>query len=781
MRRLFAGVALVTFATLLLQLLLTRIFSYTIYYHFAFLVICLAMFGLGAAGVVLYVRSEEYPAERLDDLLARHARRFVGWTLVVLVYVLHHGVAAEIDVLVRPTFTWRAFFDVAMLCGVVAVPMYHSGMVVSLAITHLRSRIGELYAFDLGGAALACAAAGPLIEMLGPENSALLAAATAAAAAVVFVPRPAGGRFPVAAAVLPAIVLAALACNVAWPILRAAPFKQVVEPFVRFSKWNAFSRITVVEEPGRPPAIHIDGAARTEIRSAAEIGRPDPANALSSLVYQARRGGDVLVIGPGGGVDVVAALGAGADTVTGAEINPIVVEDVMLGAYRERSGNLYALPNVRIVVDEGRSFVRRSGRKYDVIQSTLVDTWAAGASDAFALTENGLYTVEAFVEFLEHLTPRGILSVTRWCIPPDMECIRVVTIAREALRRIGVEDARGHVFMASQAVQGTVLVRRTPFPPEEVEALAAACDRDGLSPTHTPGEFRGAFVAGLIRDPDPSAAIDSWSADISPVTDDRPFFFYGVKPRDFLAAIGNPGSLMANSLAVAVLLSVAAVVLVMTAAFIIVPMVVRRREALAGAIGRKLRDLGFFVSIGIGFIVIEIVMVQRFSLFLGHPSHSLAVVLFSLLLSSGVGAALSGRVGDGRLRALLACGSLGTAGLMVLYVLVLPAVLDAAFGWALWGRIGLSVALIAAPGLAMGTMLPTGVRLVSSRHPEIVPWGWGLNGAASVLGSVLAMVLAMNLGFRVAMATGAAAYLAALATGWSRRESAFTGGGGEGR
>ncbi|MBN1774442.1 MAG: hypothetical protein JXB32_24495 [Deltaproteobacteria bacterium] len=763
MRRLFAGVALVTCSTLLLEVLLTRIFSYTLYYHFAFLVISLALFGLGVSGVVLYVRSERYPRERLEELLARHATRFALWTLVALVYVLYHGVTGKFDLFHKPQFTSQTFFELAMLYGVTAVPMYYAGMVVSLAITHLRERIGELYFFDLAGAALGCIAAGPLLGLLGAENAVLLVAALGGAAAVVFQPRP-GGKRPVRAGLLTAGLLVLIALNLLRPTLRVGSFKEVDESFVTFARWNSFSRVVVEERPGKRPAMYIDAMAKTELHHAREIEEPvaaDDYQGAADLVYAVRGGGEALIIGPGGGTDVVSALRA-QNRVTGVEINPIIAGEVMQERFVEASGGLYLRPDVDVVVAEGRSFVHRDTRQYDVIQATMVDTWAATASGAFALTENYLYTVEAFEDYLRRLKPDGIVSFTRWCIPPDMECVRVVTLAREALRRAGVPDAGRHVFAAWKNTVGTVLVRRTPFPPVEVEELLRAADERGLRPMYFPDQPRHDTIARLIRDPDPQPVIDAFPSDISPVYDDRPFFFYGVRPRELVASALDFDWLMINSFSVAVLLALFAIVGLLVLAFIVVPLVVHRRDVLRERPLSKLRDLSFFVCLGVGFIVVEIALLQRFGLFLGHPSYSLVVVLCSLLLASGIGSMLSERIPRRfRLTGLLAAAATVTA-LVVAYAFFLPWAFERWIGLGLGARIALAATFVALPGFAMGVLLPSGVRLVGGRHPELIPWGWGLNGAASVFGSVGAMLVAMNLGSRATLFVGAACYALAL-------------------
>jgi hypothetical protein len=546
--------------------------------------------------------------------------------------------------------------------------------------------------------------------------------------------------------------------------------KDVRHEHLAYSKWNALSRIEVQEIKGLPPSLTIDAMARTGIYSLATKVPPAAHDEVSALVHVVRRGGRALVIGPGGGVDVLAALRAGHREVVLAEINPIILNDVMLGRYRAYSGDLYGQPQVRPFVAEGRSFVRRSRERYDVIQATLVDTWAATAAGAFALTENHLYTVEAFADYLEHLTPHGIATMSRWVGVRGMEFLRLCSLARAALERSGVREPHRHVFAASNDRLGSLLVKRTPFSDDELALLAQTCARRKWAVLYSPrGSFRKSPAAIVLGPGDPSAFYRDFPVDVRPVHDDRPFFFYAVKPERVLADLKLSGPQALNNYSLVVLAALLGLVTLLTAGGIVVPLFVGRRAALAGQLRSKLRDLAFFIAIGVGFILLEIGLLSRFSLYLGHPTHSLRVVLFALLLASGLGSLASGRVRSERgLRALGVAAGLGVAALSVAYALGLGRLQGATIGWTLAARSAIAAALVAAPGLLMGMLLPTGIRLVTGRHAEIVPWAWGLNGAASVLGSVCAMALSLHLGFTATLVAGGAVYLIAVVAGLRR-------------
>ena len=396
MIRTYLGVGLVTLATLLLELLLTRIFSVTLYYHFAFMVISLALFGLGLSGVMLYLRRSSFPEAELSALLARYSRRFALTTVVALVYVVNHSLTGTIDALMPGRFAWQHFFQLSFLYLFATVPFYFGGMVVSLALFHLRERVATLYFFDLVGASLACLLLDPLLRALGAPNAIILVILTAAGAAVLFGRDVTRWKPERNSIWLSGVLLALLVANLAFSVIDVGSFKFVEQRFLAFSKYNAMSRIEVQEVPDQPPSLTIDAMARTHIYSLRpEALKPfSEQDKINALGYMARKGipTKVLIIGPGGGTDVLAAMDQGHKDITLAEINPVILNDVMLGKYREYSGNLYGQPGVKPNLAEGRSFVRRSEESFDIIQATLVDTWAASAAGTFSLTENHLYT-----------------------------------------------------------------------------------------------------------------------------------------------------------------------------------------------------------------------------------------------------------------------------------------------------------------------------------------------------------------------------------------------------
>lgn len=770
------GVAATAFATIAVELLLTRIYSVTMYYHFAFMVISLALLGLAIAGVTTYLLPKVFRLDRAGELAGCFALLFA----LGVVIALHVSVTSPI----RLTGFSQNLSTLLVLYFAAALPFLMSGFALTIAISSAGESIGKIYAFDLCGAAAGCLFVIPSISALGGPGAILLAGAVGAAGAAAFAlsaPPERKVRLPLAGAgAVAALVLAVLAFTESGAhrfAITPNPDKFLGKRKVLFEKWNAFSQITVADA-GSPDHkwifIDADAATRMWSGSIAADGYQAPTKIaevrVAALVYALRNQGPALIIGPGGGTDVISALRAGVPRVVGVEVNPIIVNDVMKGAYAEWTGNLYRDPRVHVVVDEGRSFIRRSGDRYSSIQATLVDTWAASSSGAFTLSENNLYTVQAFGEFLDHLAPGGVLAVTRWYdAKQPKEFLRLLALGRAALEGRGVADPSRHVILAEDRERrATLLVSRDPFSDADVATARDRAAADRLRVLYLPGdpvagedELLGAF----LRAPSASGFLDRLPYDATPTTDDKPFFFYTVRTGDLFGLLGQLETLERNNLGLAILLILLLVSAALTLVFVVLPLLLFRRDALREQRGPKLRVLGYFLCLGLGFILVEIGFMQRFVLFLGHPIYALAVVLATLLAASGAGSALSGRVMAGRAwspRGLVRRAIAVLAVLMVLYALALEPLFHALLGWPLAARIALSVVLVALPGLLMGSLLPSGVRAANALGTEVVPWAWGLNGATSVVGSILAITVSMNFGFTTTLFVGVAAYLLGL-------------------
>jgi hypothetical protein len=539
---------------------------------------------------------------------------------------------------------------------------------------------------------------------------------------------------------------------------------------VIFSRWNSFSRVTVWGSLDNDTAlIMIDADAATEVtRQGSDIARHAYlAGRIEALAWHLRPGARALILGPGGGNDVITALLFGARDVTAVEVNPIIARDLMSSEpLRSYSGALFEQPGVRLVVDEARSFIRGSPGTWDLIQGTMVDTWAASAAGAFALTENHLYTVEAFKDYLGHLSPEGVLSMTRWYLDPPDQLLRLSSLARAALDELGLGPAgervivvRGPTEEGAERAPATFLLKRSPFTAAEMDRVEAEAARQGFTVLYSPRARTPTAFSALLSAPDLPQLFSAMPRDLTPSRDNSPFFFHTARWRDLRGVLQAEGEWRKTNLGTFVLVGLLALTALFCAAFVLGPLALAR--------GRDLRRetlpwLAYFACLGAGFIIVEVALVQKCILFLGHPTYSLAVVLFSLLLFSGLGSQLSGRIPTDEVRTRLPWMLAAVCALVAVASLALSPLFDGLVHLARPWRIAVSVAALAPLGLAMGMPLPSAIRLLARQAPEVIPWAWGLNGAASVMGSAAALSLALAAGFNQALLAAAALYVVAL-------------------
>jgi spermidine synthase len=764
-RPLLLGVAASSCSALLLELALTRLFSVVLFYHFAFLAISIALLGLGSGGVFAYVRKQWLSGFETRTLLSALCLANALAVPAVLELCLHIGVSLELSLMNFARLTAIYLFS--------AVPFFITGIEFSVLFAREAEHIPRLYAADLAGGALACLLVVPLLNWLGGPNTILFAGALAAGAGVVWAASPGARGLTLA---LTAVLLLLIAANHSSRLIDIVYAKGVFRDpaWVEFSRWNAISRVEV-DRQGNAKTIVIDADASTYIMNAAPgqwQGTEWEKNLMSAPPAVAnilRPRGDYAIIGPGGGVDVLRALANGSPSVTGIEINAIIANTIMRGRYADYAYHLYERPEVHIHVGDGRSFIRNSRQRFDVVQMTLVDTWASTGAGAFALSENSLYTVEAFREYFEHLKPDGFLAITRWEFHQPREALRVVSVAMQALHELGVGGPARNFIVVSQGqlnedgIPVAVLAKKSGFTTEEEAAVRAHMDAyPALTPIYMPSKFEETPFSALITRNDPYAFARQYAYNVAPVRDNAPFFFFTLKLGQILRRRHGlvQGIDWKVNVGVAVLAMVLVISLAAVRAFLVIPLALRDRRNRPSVV-----PLFYFVAVGLGYILVEIAFIQRFVLFLGHPTYALTVVVFLLLLSSGAGSLASRRWLDKAGRSVLPLALI--ASVVLLYVLILSSILNALVGMPFVAKLAVSAALLAPLGFAMGMPFPSGLRaLAGSQAGEArdntVEWAWAMNAGASVLGSVLAMIIAIQFGLNATLACGAAAYLAAL-------------------
>ncbi len=777
-RALLFGVALTSFSALLLELALTRLFSVVLFYHFAFLAISIALLGLGAGGVFAYLgkqRLAKFETRRLAAMLC--AINSVA-VFVVLEIVLHVPVSLELS--------WTNFGKLTTLYLSAAIPFFFTGLLFSLIFARESRHIPRIYGADLAGGATACLAVVPLLNWIGGPNTVLFAGVMTAVASAIWAASSIARK---TAGALSMALLLVITANHSGRLIDVVYAKGMFRDpaWVEFARWNAISRVEV-DRQGAAKTIVIDADASTSIMHAdpqkwqGTVWQKNLMSAPPALANVLRPNGEYAIIGPGGGVDVLRAVANGSPSVTGIEINPIIADTIMRGRYAQYSYHLYDRPEVHIQVTDGRSFVRNTRQHFDVVQMTLVDTWASTAAGAFALSENNLYTVEAFREYFEHLKSDGMIAITRWEFKQPREALRVVSVALEALHALGVSNPARNFMVVSEGdldsdgIPVVVIAKKSPFTREEEQAVEAHLQSyPALVPLYLPSAPGDNPFSALIARNDPHTFAQTYAYNVAPVTDNAPFFFFTLKTAQILNEDLQQGIDWKVNLGVVVLGTVLIISLAAVLAFLVIPLALRGRRT-----KQRVLPLLYFVAIGLGYILVEIAFIQRFVLFLGHPTYALTVVIFLLLLSSGAGSLVSRRWLSTTVQNWVPLTVITVA--IFLYVLVLPAILVSLVGLSFTIKLLVSGMLLVPLGFAMGMPFPTGLRALASTpasefpasasvqttalgtacEENAVEWAWAMNAASSVLGSVLAMVIAIHFGLTVTLACGAVAYLLAL-------------------
>jgi hypothetical protein len=761
------GVGLVAGSVLALQVLLTRLFSAALFYHFSFLSISLALLGAGAGAIAVYVRPQWFDRRPLEEQLARWSIAFSALLLVVPIALarIHFGNADRVT---------GSFVALLALTSVLTTILFGlGGTVIALAVRGYAARISRLYAFDLAGAALGALAVVPLMWAIDVPTLVVALSPVAALAALLFV---GGFRAPVASPAMTALALGVVAVIVAaaTSLYQPKPYNITTDVDPVFDRWTPLSRVVAYgARPGErfAPLFYDRGGA--PVAGYQRGGRMPNWRDLGlgphSLGWVFGGRDRTLVIGAGGGRDILNALSSGVRRVDVVELNR-AIRDAVDGTLRDFSGAPYVLPRVHSRIGDGRSTLAQSDTNYDVVHIGFADTLSASSAQAFTLSENNLYTVEAFNEYFDHLRPNGVLDVSRPRRLVGDEGLRVTVLALEALRDRGVEHPERNVVVVLgrdilNELYATTLARKRPWTAAELTRLRRLARVRGVGVAFAPGGPYQYEWADLARASSPKAFCESYRLDVCAPTDDKPFFFQMRR----LSSLGNqgPGYIYAAD-PFLVLLVTFGILTVLSLALVAAPLVLTARSDRP-----PLGALGFFALIGLGFLTLEIVLIQRFVLFLGFPTYALSIVLFSLLLWTGVGSLLAGRVQHSRRAltgALLVACTLIAASAYGLHPL-LAALIDLPFA----ARVAIAIMLLAPAATALGMAMPLGLGRLVALYPNGVAWAWGVNGIASVVASAGAITVAIIAGFPAATLVALVCYLGALAhvrlSEWPERTS----------
>jgi spermidine synthase len=767
----------------------TRILSVILWYYLAFFAISVAMLGMTIGAVWVYLRRDRFLPDRLTIDLSRFA--------LAMAVSIPVSMMVQFSLITSLSLVASTFISWSLLLAAMAVPYAFAGVVVSLALTRSPFPVNQVYGVDMLGAALGCAAVVLLLNVLDGPTTLIVTGLIAALGAYCFTASGGGAeQQPLKARAweqkpVP-VMLALLALSVGNALtplgLQPMLVKDRLEPFRLnlFERWNSYSRVRAArpitttpylwgKSPNMPTdlltqqaRLDIDGEAGTFMyhydgtRESIEFLRYD----LVNLAYNLPGISKAAIIGVGGGRDLLAAHLFGVPEIIGVEINPIFIDLHTKHPYYKVYSNVTALPNLKLYVDDARSWFASTNQKFDLVQMSLVDTWAATGAGAFSLSENGLYTLEGWRAFLKTLNDKGVFTVSRWYNPDDVnEAGRMIGLATAALLDAGVSDARPYLVVAHTHNLATLVLSKSPFTDEQLKILNDEIQRLGFDVLLAPGKSpESPLLTGMIASKDIDSLNKLTSSallDLTVPTDNRPFFFNQLRfssiPHVMMHEPGvflSPGVLKGNLLG-----SVALIMILFLSIIAVIITIILPLRSAAKNCPRPLIAAGsaYFSLIGMGFMLAEISLLQYFSVYLGHPIYSLSVCLFSLILATGLGSLASNRLNIASSRGILVWG-LVVVGYLLCLQQFLTDVFHATTARGLSVRISIALAVVIPLGFLLGFAFPTGMKLVEAVDKEPTPWFWGINGATGVLASGLAVMLSMGMGIHVTMLVSSVCY-----------------------
>ncbi|WP_415405862.1 spermidine synthase [Sulfurovum sp. CS9] len=790
----YLSIALISASALSYEILLMKLFSIIQWHHFAYMIISLALLGYGASGTFLALFRE-----RLQPYFSY---AYLGNIILFGLSSIFCFIAAQQIPFNPLEILWemKQLFWMFGLYLLLTLPFFFAANAIGLAFIYDKTAISGVYAADLLGAGLGSLGILSLLYLFFPASILQFIALAAIIAALIGFKelslKPNTGAVLLFVLSFLAIVLLGrvntLNINEYKDLSQTLriPGTQIVE-----ERSSPLGMLSVVQSPD-VPFRHVPGLSMaSEVEPPQQLGvftngdgmsaitkYPDNIDKLgyldyqtSALAYHLGNPDKVLILGAGGGSDILQALYHETKKIDAVEIDPQMV-DLIGTKYTEFAGDIYAMESVKVHTAEARGFVASSKEKYDLIQMAMVDSFGASSAGLQSLSENYLYTVEALQLYLQHLKPKGYLSFTRWLKLPPRDTLKLFVTAIEALERNGVEDPKKHLVLIRGLQTSTLLIKNGIFSSAEITELKRFCNKRffdiayyfGLPKSETnrynildkPYFFQGTQALFENRE----EYYRNYKFDIRPASDDRPYFYHFFKWETLGEILSLRGSGGLHLLEWGYLVLVAALLQAVVASIVLILLpLIRYRKAEQNTMATsKKRVLVYFFALGLGFLFLEIYFIQRFILFLSHPLYTIAVVLSSFLIFAGLGSNYSKHLAA--LKGYRKSARYGIVGIFVFglfYVLTL----DHIFGFLLTQtdsiKIAVSVVLIAPLAFAMGMPFPMGLSELGNHSESLIPWAWGVNGCASVISAVAATLVAIHFGFTVVMVMALLFYLAA--------------------
>jgi hypothetical protein len=771
----FVGLLLLCASTLMYEIALTRLLSVVSWYYLAFVSISMAMFGMTAGALAVQFRPDLFT----DALIPR---RLVQSALSMAIS-LPLSLMTMLAVPLYTSFAAQTVYNFLLFSAIISVPFFFSGIAVCLSLTRMPFPMGRIYFADLMGAAAGCIGSVVLLGLLDAPSAIFLISALLFSSAALYSVYSRETRLVKTAGfgALAMLVLSLLNASTfhgiqpVWCKGRVDPRTDILT-----ERWNPISRVRAAQpalgapmmwgaSPKLPPTMQVEAIELT-IDSDADTPMSRFQGDLSafpflrydvtSVAAQLRHGaGSAAIIGVGGGRDVLNCASNGIHRIVGIEVNSAIAS--MTSRQFDSYSGFSKIPGFELHNDEGRSFLTRSGERFDLIQASLVDTFAATSAGAMTLSENALYTVDGWRVFYEHLKPGGVITFSRWS--SGAETLRLFAVAKAMLLTEGVTNPERNMVAISSGNVVTLLASNRPFPESDLRKLREIMSEMEFKPFYLPGEgahlpeLRNILAANTLSD---MAALRGLGVlDYAPVFDASPYFFNAVhlsKLPEMIRTHQGVGNVRAMLFLFG--FGLAALILVITT--IVLPALKWTRKQ-GAAEAPPAGGLAYFIAIGLGFMFVEMSMMQQLSIFLGHPIYSLVVVLGGLIFSTGFGSLASDKLQlnsnwQSRLPAI------GASLLIVLYSFAVLPVMHTYTAGVLWQRIAISLALVTPCGFLLGFCFPVGMRWMTAlRQEKNLPWMWALNGAAGTLGSFVAIVISMETSIQTCVLAGAACYFLA--------------------
>lgn len=793
---LYTGIFLITLSTLIYEILLTRILSVLMYYNFVSAIIALALFGLSISSIYVYIHQDKYLKEDIPEKIAYFSKLLVFSVFTIFLVLIFFRLFPEIIERFLSIFqpvdidneyllgnklidNIAIFITTSVFFILITIPFFLNGMCITLIMLNFSQDISFIYFSDLIGAGLGCILVIPIINLFGAPSAIIITAILILLATISFLwwqnePKTFSNLL-----LILAIFLSIALLNSYFKFIDIDFIHGKFSDDIIYSDWDALSRVAVypledelsneseskkADEEEKIPqrmgiAINETGyTAMVEFKN--DFSQLDYlSKMINFLVFHLQQDQEVLLIGPGGGEDILAGLYFKNKKITAVEINGLLV-DIVNKKFAPFSGSPYSLPKVETYIDNARSFIKTTDQKYDIISASLVYEWFHPSGGAFALSESHLYTIEAFEDYFSHLNSDGILSISRFSF--ESRTLRLVALALEAFKKLKIENPENHIFIADDNFGfATFLFKKSPFTQNELSILNTECNRNNFTITYMPDSSnqnikKDSIYFNLIYAKNYQEFYEKYPYDISPPYDDKPFLNYMVKPKDLFLSFHKIPIKEVNEKTIYLLRWILILSLILIIVLIIYPQ--KFINILDFNRQKSLYPIFYFMFIGFGFMMIEITAIRKFSLLLGNPIYSLAIVLFSILSFSGLGSFFTKKITDNNIKKwiFIAIGCICTISSVLIF---LPYISEPLFRFPLWIRI-ISCSIILFPlGIFLGMPLPIGIKHIEKK---LIPWVFSINGAASVAGSISAFILAMNFGFNLVLILAIVSYIASL-------------------